>query len=364
MPTANKDGVCLTDRSQIAIFAGFSWSRGEKPVICTDRSMPIGIRMEGNGGFKRMLSHLMEISVFALMIFLATTGTLNAGCFEVDDGWARVCENRADGILTSDIAGDDSGLLDYTMSSMVFDRADPYDVLGPDRLSCGEKEGSYLDRYWYYFADRWQYYYLDRAQYNLLGGFSYVLGHPLYPKLYERGIDQAVGFTGGVNMFWFGVCSYLPIDGGFAQSYYGLSDYRTGLCTPWVGGYPMFPSLGLRFYQTAGDYIDRWHYNYIDKGQYHYLDDRQYKLLGGLGYMYGRGCCGGSYDYARFMWQNGYMGASSGCSSIPEPATMTFLVLGYAAFLRYKLTVRRRNRYRMQASHNLRSLCFGTLSEL
>ena len=103
----------------------------------------------------------------------------------------------------------------------------------------------------------------------------------------------------------------------------------------------MFPSMGLRFFRTAGDYIDRWHYNYIDKGQYHYLDDRQYKLLGGLGYMYGRACCGGPYDYGRYMWRHGYIGAANNCSSIPEPATVTLFALASVALLRLKRRIRR-----------------------
>jgi len=41
--------------------------------------------------------------------------------------------------------------------------------------------------------------YLDRGQYNLLGGLSYQLGHPCYPKLFEKDLDQAVGFTNRVN---------------------------------------------------------------------------------------------------------------------------------------------------------------------
>ena len=63
----------------------------------------------------------------------------------------------------------------------------------------------YLDRGWYYLLDDGQYYYLDRGQYNLMGELSYLLGHPCYPKLFERDLDPAVGFTNRVNTGWFSV---------------------------------------------------------------------------------------------------------------------------------------------------------------
>jgi len=37
----------------------------------------------------------------------------------------------------------------------------------------------------------------------LLGELGYLLGHPCYPKLYERDLDQAVRFTNKVNTGWF-----------------------------------------------------------------------------------------------------------------------------------------------------------------
>jgi hypothetical protein len=63
--------------------------------------------------------------------------------------------------------------------------------------------GDYLDRGWYYLLDDGQYHYLDKGQYNLLGELGYLLGHPCYPKLFERDLDQAVGFTNRVNTGWF-----------------------------------------------------------------------------------------------------------------------------------------------------------------
>ena len=49
--------------------------------------------------------------------------------------------------------------------------------------------GDYIDREWYYLLDEGQYQYLDRGQYNLLGELGYLLGHPCYPKLFEREVD-------------------------------------------------------------------------------------------------------------------------------------------------------------------------------
>ena len=67
--------------------------------------------------------------------------------------------------------------------------------------------GDYIDRGWYYLLDDGQYHYLDRGQYNLLGELGYLLGHPCYPKLFERDFDQAVGFTNRVNTAWLSVGS-------------------------------------------------------------------------------------------------------------------------------------------------------------
>ena len=121
--------------------------------------------------------------------------------------------------------------------------------------------GDYLDRGWYYLLDDGQYYYLDRGQYNLLGGLNYLLGHPCYPKLFERDLDQAVGFTNRLNTGWF----------NFGGGQVPISEY----------------AVWSRYF-NAGDYIDKGRYYYLDKGRYYYLDRWQYDLLGGLGYMFER----------------------------------------------------------------------------
>ena len=84
--------------------------------------------------------------------------------------------------------------------------------------SDGAPAGDYIDREWYYLLDDGQYYYLDRGQYNLLGGLSYQLGHPCYPKLFERDLDQAVGFTNRVNTAWFSFDGLVPnsVEGSMA----------------------------------------------------------------------------------------------------------------------------------------------------
>ena len=99
--------------------------------------------------------------------------------------------------------------------------------------------GDYLDRGWYYLLDDGQYYYLDRGQYNLLGELGYLLGHPGYPKLFERDFDQAVGFTNRINTGWF------SISGGQVP----ISEYAV-----WS------------YHFNAGDYIDRVQYYFLDKG--------------------------------------------------------------------------------------------------
>ena len=156
--------------------------------------------------------------------------------------------------------------------------------------------GDYIDRGWYYLLDDEQYYYLDRGQYNLMGELGYLLGHPCYPKLYERDLDQAVGFTNRVNTGWFSISGeQVPI------SEYAVWSYHF----------------------KAGDYIDRGRYHFLDKGQYYYLDEGQYNLLGGLGYSFGRPFNQKRYGWGFYQWRGG-----SEVRAIPEPSTIGFLGLG------------------------------------
>jgi len=153
--------------------------------------------------------------------------------------------------------------------------------------------GDYLDRGWYYLLDGGQYHYLDRGQYELMGELGYLLGHPCYPKLYERDSDQAVGFTNRVNTGWF----------SFDGEQVPISEYAV-----WS------------YHSNAGDYIDRGRYYFLDKGQYYYLDEGQYNLLGGLGYSFGRPHYQRQYDWGYYQ--------SGGQCPIPEPSTIGFLGFG------------------------------------
>ena len=101
-----------------------------------------------------------------------------------------------------------------------------------------DNAGDYLDRGWYYFLDDGQYNYLDKGQYNLLGELGYLLGHPCYPKLFERDSDQAVGFTNRVNTGWF----------SFGGEQVPIIEYAV-----WSRHF------------NAGDYIDRGRYYFLDR---------------------------------------------------------------------------------------------------
>jgi len=135
----------------------------------------------------------------------------------------------------------------------------------------------------------------------LLGGLSYRLGHPCYPKLYERESEQAVGFTNRVNTAWF------SLRGGQVP----ISEYAV-----------------LSYHFTAGDYIDKVRYYYLDKGRYYYLDRRQYNLLGGLGYSFGR-----LYYQRPYVWSHHQ---SVSIIATPEPSTILYLVLGILGILALK----------------------------
>jgi len=160
--------------------------------------------------------------------------------------------------------------------------------------------GDYIDRVWYYLLDKGQYYYLDRGQYNLMGGLSYQLGHPAYPKLFERDSEQAVGFTNRASTAWF----------SSAGGRITIIEY---------------PALYSCF--NAGDYIDRARYYCLDKGQYYYLDRGQYNLLGGMGYLFGR-----PYYQIRPAWDSCQLEESAGCPA-PEPSAFGFLALGVFSLL-------------------------------
>jgi len=134
----------------------------------------------------------------------------------------------------------------------------------------------------------------------LLGEVGYLLGHPCYPKLFERDLDQAVGFTNRINTDWFSI----------------------------IGGQVPISEYALRSYHfNVGDYIDRRRYYYLDKIQYYYLDREQYNLLGGLGYSFGRPHYQRQYDWSFYPF------GDVGQCPIPELSTIGFLGLGALVFL-------------------------------
>ncbi len=164
--------------------------------------------------------------------------------------------------------------------------------------SDGAPAGDYLDRGWYYLLDAGQYHYLDRGQYNLLGELGYLSGHPCYPKLFERDLEQAVGFTNRQHTAWF------SLDGEQVS----IIEY-----------------VLWSYHFNAGDYIDRERYHFLDRGRYYYLDRGQYDLLGGLGYTFEHSHYQRQYDWGYYQ--------SRGQSPVPEPSTIGFLGLGALGIL-------------------------------
>ena len=138
----------------------------------------------------------------------------------------------------------------------------------------------------------------------MLGELGYLLGHPCYPKLFEREVDQAVRFTNRVNTSWF----------SFSREHVPICKY----------------AVWSRYF-NAGDYIDRGQYYFLDRGQYYYLDREQYNLLGGLGYSFGRPSYQRQYDWGYYQWRGG-----SDVRAIPEPSTIGFLGLGALVVLGFK----------------------------
>jgi len=176
--------------------------------------------------------------------------------------------------------------------------------------------GSYLDRGWYYFLDKGQYDYLERGQYNLMNGLNFVLGHPAYPRLFERVACGGIGFESWGHVGFFGILDGFGILGRGderADKAVGSEGYRTA-----------FASYG------AGDYIDRRWYLIIDREQYYYLDLTQYLLNGGLGYLFGRFSVDLLYDSS--VHGRGAFGGDQcnlgPATRIPEPSTIAVLSLG------------------------------------
>lgn len=194
------------------------------------------------------------------------------------------------------------------------------------------KTGDYLDREWYTYLDEGQYYYLDRTQYKLLGGASYILGHPCYPKLFERSSGHAAGFTNrrAIYMPWYDCYwDYLTADGPGSSC---------NVCTGY-NGMPIDNYVVWHSSLKPGDNIEKLRYRYLDKGRYYILDVAQYKWLGGLAYEFETPHCGiglpHSYDY--YYLQNlKKEDITANASSVPEPATIGLLGLGTLGLLIFR----------------------------
>ena len=211
--------------------------------------------------------------------------------------------------------------------------------------------GDYIDEIWYYFLDEGQYYYLDRAQYKLLGGENYILGHPCYPKLFERRSEYAVGFTNSGLTHWFSDFWGLR----FISKSVRLSNYAgypLNSAYIWCGGpLPVSRYVIWNCCFNTGDNIDKWKYDYLDRGRYNILDEVQYKWLGGMAYLFetthSRGwygfCSQPDYDIANrqdlrcsltdllvedLKANPSVLEQTLPEPSVPEPATIAFLGLG------------------------------------
>jgi len=223
--------------------------------------------------------------------------------------------------------------------------------------SCGwysnRNTGDYLDRWWYDYLDEGQYYYLDRTQYKLLGGLSYILGHPCYPKLYERRSEQAVGFTNmrRIGLPRFDCCwDYLTTCKPASLS---------NVCTGYILQKPTDKYVIWHSCFKPGDHIEKLRYRYLDKGRYRMLDETQYKWLGGLAYLFESPSLGNWYTYSSpYSSDFPYRYDSLDCldfhrlfetlttediteeiHTIPEPASA--MILGLGSFI---LALRRRRK--------------------
>ena len=160
-------------------------------------------------------------------------------------------------------------------------------------LSDFARAGTYIDSQWYHFLDYGQYYYLDKGRYNLIGELGYFLGHPFYPRLYKKDVEQKIGFTNIINKGWF----------IFLGEQFPINEY----------------DARSSYYFNTEDSIFKQRYYFSDKGQYNYLEKRQYNLLGGLAYSFRR-------PYYQSQLETGTK--TSNVVTNPEPSTIVFFGLG------------------------------------
>ena len=203
--------------------------------------------------------------------------------------------------------------------------------------------GDYIDERWYYYLDEGQYYYLDRAQYKLMGGANYILGHPCYPKLYERRSDQEVGFTNRGGIHWLGGFWTFQFTGNQVR----LSNYIgypfDNVCAGYGGQMPLSKYVIWGCCFNEGDNIEKWRYYYLDKGRYYALDETQYKWLGGMAYLFESAHYQGWYSYGfpcsyglLCSMEKNFIPCYKPEPAIPEPASALLMTLGTIIIALYR----------------------------
>jgi hypothetical protein len=160
-------------------------------------------------------------------------------------------------------------------------------------LSDFTSAGTYIDNQWYHILDHGQYHYLDKGQYNLMGELGYLLGHPFYPKLYEKEVEQKLRFTNLINKGWF----------IFLSEQFPINRY----------------DVRINHYFNTDDSVFSQFYYFSDKGQYNYLEKRQYNLLSGTAFL---------FRHPFYRTQTGKEIKTLGIITNPEPSTIVFLGLG------------------------------------
>ncbi len=197
------------------------------------------------------------------------------------------------------------------------------------------KTGDYIDKGSYYFLDEGQYYYLDKTQYKLLGGANYILGHPCYPKLFERNSELASGFANRRKI-------YVPWYDNYWDYLTTGNSALSGCLRTVCNAMPTDNYVVWHSYFKPGDNIDKWRYQYLDKGRYYHLDVTQYKWLGGMAYLFESTHYGNPAYYAsdshhairEIMLKKSQTETASIMTgqTIPEPASVMILGLGSLIF--------------------------------
>jgi len=219
---------------------------------------------------KELLLRKFIIGGLAALILIGLADRVNAGCVNLDCIYPGHSQSRC-ASWTFDS--------DAYPQSVYMSSPKPFTTERYSDWHVYFKTGDYIDKEWYYFLDEGQYYYLDRTQYKLLGGANYMLGHPCYPKLYERRPDRAAGFTNTRDISWF--------DSGFFDN----------LCTGYSVPLSCNRYAGWGCHFKTGDNIEKLRYSYLDKGRYYILDVTQYKWLGGMAYLFESTHYGNMYSF-------------------------------------------------------------------